>query len=80
MPEDMRILTSERALEDHDVLKDCGVENNQVLFLVFKNEDNNWEEVNVFKPVYECTEEDGSVKLPQSLVSYLDDLKPRNNS
>ena len=74
--DEMRLLLGEQVLEDSAIIKDCRIENAGLLYLVYKQDDDTWEEVNVFKPVYAQTEEDRQIDLPDQLVSYLDSLKP----
>eukprot|EP00906_Rhabdomonas_costata_P021675 RCo031442 len=81
-PEQVRLLSGEGTiLPDSATLASCGVENDTVLNMVLQKEGSSeFETVNVFRPVFMMTDEDKRASMPDSLVNYLDDMKPQSSS
>jgi hypothetical protein len=57
-PQTIRLLLGNQALEDDETLKGLNIANNAVLFMCLQKKDGSgqWEEVNIYEPVYAANE------------------------
>eukprot|EP00993_Chasmostoma_nieuportense_P006556 NODE_7192_length_458_cov_7.296073_g7026_i0.p1 GENE.NODE_7192_length_458_cov_7.296073_g7026_i0~~NODE_7192_length_458_cov_7.296073_g7026_i0.p1 ORF type:complete len:129 (+),score=53.62 NODE_7192_length_458_cov_7.296073_g7026_i0:30-389(+) len=76
-PEQLQVVYGGQPVGKDASVESLGLENNAILYVVLRTKDDTFEEVQVPEPAYVATDDDKTVNLPESLVQFLDGMKPQ---